>query len=155
VNGIHVVVAPQEYEDRFVDVFEGCQLIKHLFEFVVGVSVLLQLGAVINRQGVRIDPDRQDTMRRHASCQDQASRALVIRRPLHVLLLYLVLLGLLFLLGCHVVANRTASRGAKDAVVCHVTGDAADHGARNASLRLGRTRSACYQSQSQGGRQDH
>jgi hypothetical protein len=68
-----------------------------------------------------------------------ASRSrLVIGSPLHVLSLDLVLLRLFFLLRCHVVANRTAPRRAKDAVVRHVTGGAADHGARYTALRLGR-----------------
>jgi hypothetical protein len=62
----------------------------------------------------------------------------MIRSTLHVLLLDLVLLRLFFLLGCHVVANRTASGRPKDAVVRHVTGGAADYGARYAALRVGR-----------------
>lgn len=62
----------------------------------------------------------------------------MIWRPLHVLLLDLLLLGLFFLLSCHVMANRTASRRTKDAVVRHVTGRTADYSTCYAALREGR-----------------
>ena len=48
---------------------------------------------------------------------------------LRILLLDRVLLGLLFLLGSHVVPNSTAARGTKHAMARHMTSDTASRGA--------------------------
>jgi hypothetical protein len=60
----------------------------------------------------------------------------VYLRLLHPLLLLLFCLLLLF--RRHVVTDDAATGGAKNAVMCHVSGDATDNGALDAPLGLGR-----------------
>jgi len=69
-----------------------------------------------------------------------------------MLILLLVRLPLPFLLGRHMMADRTAARGAECAVVSHVTGDAADDGTLDAALGVGRDSRTGDQGEAGGGR---